>query len=62
MSWLGGYPTVWTPDQSLGYKTPAEEYGAQTIEVVKEYMLQSEKPSSRTTYIARIAGSHLNLE
>jgi putative transposase len=50
------------PHQALGYKTPAEEYGAQTIEVVKEHMLQSEKPSSRTTYIARIAGSHLNLE
>lgn len=50
------------PHQSLGYKTPAEEYGPQTIAVVKEHMLQSEKPSSRTTYIGRIAGSHLNLE
>lgn len=50
------------PHQSLGYKTPAEEYSANAVEVVKEHMLQSEKPSRRTTYTARIAGSHLNLE
>ena len=49
------------PHQSLGYKTPAEEYYA-TVEVVKERMLQSEKQRRNTIYIARIAGSHLNLE
>jgi putative transposase len=50
------------PHQSLGYKTPAEEYGAQTIAVVKQQMLQSYQPRTRTTYTARIAVSHLNLE
>jgi putative transposase len=50
------------PHQALGYKTPAEEYAAPTIEVVKEHMLQSDQPTTRTTYTARIAGSHLNFE
>jgi putative transposase len=50
------------PHQALGYKTPAEEYAVPTIAVVKEDMLQSDQPITRTTYIARIAGSHLNLE
>ena len=50
------------PHQSLGYKTPAEEYSAQTLEVVKEHMLQSDQSRTRTTFITRIAGSHLNLE
>jgi putative transposase len=50
------------PHQSLGYKTPAEEYYAEPIEVDQESMLQSEEPRSRTIYTARIAGSHPNLE
>ncbi len=50
------------PHQALGYKTPAEEYSAQTIAVVKEHMLQSDQLRTRTTFITRIAGSHLNLE
>jgi putative transposase len=50
------------PHQSLKYKTPAQEYFANTIEVVKERMLESEKPGRRTIYTARLAGSHLNLE
>jgi len=50
------------PHQSLGYKTPAEEYSTQSIAVVKEHMLQSDQPTMRNTFIAKIAGSHLNLE
>ena len=50
------------PHQSLKYKTPAQEYYANTFEVVKEHMLKSEEPQRSTTYTARIAGSHLNLE
>jgi transposase InsO family protein len=50
------------PHQSLGYKTPAEEYYLEPVAVVKEQMLQSDQPRMRTTYIARIAGLHLNFE
>ena len=50
------------PHQSLGYKTPAEEYCSDNVEVVKECMLQSEKSRRTTIYTARIAGSHLNSE
>jgi putative transposase len=41
------------PHQSLGYKTPAEEYYALTIAVVKEHMLQSDKPITGTTYLSQ---------
>jgi putative transposase len=50
------------PHQSLGYKTPAEEYDVQTIAVVKEHMLQSENHIQRATCVNGIAGSHLNFE
>jgi len=50
------------PHQSLGYKTPAEEYSALTIEVVKEPMLISGEQSNSLHTSGRIAGSHLNLE
>jgi putative transposase len=49
------------PHQSLGYKTPAEEYYASTVEVVKERVLISLKRSS-TYNPVRIAGPYLNLE
>jgi putative transposase len=49
------------PHQSLGYRTPAEEYYACTVEVVKEGMLISVKPRS-TFNPVRIAGPHFNLE
>jgi putative transposase len=49
------------PHQSLGYKTPAEEYYAHSVEVVKERVLISVKPRS-TFNTVRIAGPHLNLE
>ena len=49
------------PHQSLGYKTPAEEYYAHTVEVVKETVLISVKRSSSYNPV-RIAGPHLNLE
>jgi putative transposase len=49
------------PHQSLGYKTPAEEYYANTVEVVKERVLISVKRRG-TFNTLRIAVSHLNLE
>ena len=49
------------PHQSLGYQTPAQEYYAEPIAVVKERMLISgEHPTIYTS--GRIAGPHLNLE
>jgi putative transposase len=50
------------PHQSLSYKTPAEEYYAEPIAVVKERMLTSEKQKQSICTSGRIAGSHLNLE
>jgi len=50
------------PHQSLGYKTPAQEYYAGAIEVVKERMLLSVKHTHSIYTSGRIAGSHLNLE
>jgi putative transposase len=50
------------PHQSLGYKTPAEEYTAKTIDSVNVHMLQSEKHNQRATCLNGIAGSHLNFE
>jgi putative transposase len=49
------------PHQSLKYKTPAEEYCAEPIAVVKERMLTSVK-YHKTQYQGRIAGPHLNME
>jgi putative transposase len=49
------------PHQSLGYKTPAEEYHTNTVEVIKEPVLISVKHGS-TFNTVRIAGPHLNLE
>jgi putative transposase len=50
------------PHQSLGYKTPSQEYYAESIEVVKERMLLSVKHTDSVYTSGRIAGSHLNLE
>jgi len=50
------------PHQSLGYKTPAEEYTEKTIDIVNVHMLQSRKYNQRATCLNRIAGSHLNFE
>jgi putative transposase len=50
------------PHQALGYKTPAEEYYASSVEVVKERVLISVKCSQDTHNPVRIAGPHLNLE
>jgi putative transposase len=49
------------PHQSLSYKTPAEQYYANTVDVVKEGMLISVKQGSTFSPV-RIAGPHLNLE
>jgi putative transposase len=46
------------PHQSLSYKTPAEEYYAYTVDVVKEDMLISVKPRS-TFNPGRIAGTSI---
>jgi putative transposase len=48
------------PHQALGYKTPAQEYYAGSIAVVKERVLIS--GNSRTFDEIRIAGPHFNLE
>jgi putative transposase len=50
------------PHQALRYKTPAEEYYAEPIEVVKEHMLISLQHRQNRYYSGRIAGMHLNLE
>ncbi len=50
------------PHQSLGYKTPAEEYFNQPIAVVKERMLIFGKHPNSIYTSGRIAGSHLNSE
>jgi putative transposase len=50
------------PHQSLGYKTPAEEYYARKVETINEGMVESEKPSIHTLTPVRIAGPYLNLE
>jgi putative transposase len=50
------------PHQALGYQTPAEEYYAEPIAVVKERMLISGKHPNSIYTSGRIAGSHLNLE
>jgi putative transposase len=50
------------PHQSLGYKTPAEEYYANNVEVVKAHMLISVEHRKHTHNAVRIAGPHLNLE
>lgn len=49
------------PHQSLGYKTPAEEYHTRTVEVAKERVLISVKHRSTFNTVG-IAGPHLNLE
>lgn len=50
------------PHQSLGYKTPAQEYYAEPIAVVKAGVLQSETSRILIINPVRIAGFHLNLE
>jgi putative transposase len=50
------------PHQSLGYRTPAEEYYARKVETINEGMIESEKPGIRTLNLVRIAGPYLNLE
>jgi putative transposase len=50
------------PHQSLGYKTPAEEYYAEPVAVVKDRMLESETSRVPVLNSVRIAGNHLNLE
>jgi len=50
------------PHQSLGYRTPAEEYYARKVETINEGMVESEKPGIRTLNLVRIAGPYLNLE
>ena len=50
------------PHQSLGYKTPAEVYCANTVEETKECMLESTPSRAPTSNIERIAVSHLNFK
>jgi hypothetical protein len=50
------------PHQTLGYQTPAHEYYADTIAVVKERVIPSEQLNHSGYTSGRIAGSHLSLE
>jgi putative transposase len=50
------------PHQALKYQTPAQEYYAEPIEMVKERMLISGEHHQGIYASGRIAGSHLNLE
>ena len=50
------------PHQSLGYRTPAEEYYARKVETINEGMLESEKLGIHTLTPVRIAGPYLNSE
>jgi putative transposase len=50
------------PHQSLGYKTPVQEYFAGHIEVGEEHVLLSVKRTETVYTSGRIAGPHLNLE
>jgi putative transposase len=49
------------PHQSLGYRTPAEEYFANMLENINGGMVESEKPGTHTLNLVRIAGPYLNL-
>jgi putative transposase len=50
------------PHQSLGYKTPAEVYYANIVEVPNKRMLESVSSRTSPSTIERIAVSHLNSE
>jgi Integrase core domain len=50
------------PHQSLGYKTPAEEYLANAIAAFQGPVLESETFRTLAMNPGRIAGSYLNLE
>jgi putative transposase len=50
------------PHQSLGYKTPAEVYYANTVEVAKEHMLESVTSGTSVSNLAKVAVPHLNSE
>ncbi len=47
------------PHQALGYKTPADEYHAESIAVIKGSMLQSKTSRVRIPNSLGIAGFHL---
>jgi putative transposase len=62
---IGRYFTFYNtkrPHQALGYKTPAEEYYAEPVAVVKERVLQSGASLIRIPNSLGMAGFHLNLE
>ncbi len=50
------------PHQSLGYRTPAEEYYSNQVEPINGGMVESRKPGIRIPNTVRIAGPYLNLE
>jgi putative transposase len=50
------------PHQSLGYRTPAEEYYARMVETINGGMVESEKLGIFTLNRIRIAEPYLNLE
>jgi putative transposase len=50
------------PHQALDYKTPAEIYSAENVEIVKERMLESRTIKTNISNTIRLAVSHLNAE
>ena len=50
------------PHQSLGYKTPAEEYFSNKVETINADMVESENPSIHAPNPVRIAVPYLNFD
>ena len=50
------------PHQALGYKTPAEEYFSDRVEIVEEAMIEFEEPDIHTITAVRMSGHYLNSE
>ena len=50
------------PHQALGYKTPAEVYLSDQVEMTEAGIIESVKPSKQTFYLARIAAPYFNLK
>ena len=50
------------PHQSLGYKTPAEEYFSNRVVTINRGMVESGKLGIHTTNLVRMTGPYLNLD
>jgi putative transposase len=50
------------PHQALGYKTPAEEYFSNRVEIVEEAMIEFGEPDIHSITAVRMSGHYLNSE